>query len=123
MVSPSRRYWKVAFYGSAALVFLLSVVPSYDYLPGAFRINDKINHFVAFFMLSLLFDAAYGSLPVPGKGGILLFYGLAIELVQFFLPYRECSIVDWSVDIVAIAFYFAASRFVSRFLKHAGKSC
>ncbi len=62
--------------------------------------HDKANHILAFLVLAGLADLAYPG-PAPGRGGgkwlILLAYGLFIETVQYFSPYREFS--GW--DLVA----------------------
>lgn len=78
-------------------------------------INDKLAHLLAFFGLACLADfsfprARFGlSKIVP-----LLSYGLMIEIIQFFLPYRTFSLLDLAADTVGIAFYLVTLLLMSR---------
>jgi VanZ family protein len=70
-------------------------------------INDKVSHLLAFYVLSLLADFSFprhGS--VLSKALALLGYGLLIEVVQYFIPYRTCSLLDLSADGAGIALYW-----------------
>ncbi|MCC7277110.1 MAG: VanZ family protein [Chromatiaceae bacterium] len=72
--------------------------------------HDKANHILAFLVLAGLADLAYpGSAPGRGWGKwvSLLAYGLFIETVQFFLPYREFSGWDLVADGIGIWLYVA----------------
>jgi VanZ family protein len=68
--------------------------------------GDKILHFFAFVALSLLVDFAF---PRNRFGAVkiitLILYGLAIEVVQSFLPYRSASAADLLTDIAGICTY------------------
>jgi VanZ family protein len=74
--------------------------------------NDKINHLLAFAVLAALAD---GSFPGQGwaKWATLLGYGLTIEAVQIFLPYREASGWDLLADGAGIGLYVAGARLVA----------
>lgn len=66
---------------------------------------DKLLHAGAFFALALLADAGY---PGVGRGrqwAALMAFGLLIECVQWFLPYRESAIDDLVADAVGVAAY------------------
>ena len=70
-------------------------------------INDKVSHFLAFYVLSLLVDFSFPKYGfVLPKVFALLGYGLLIEIVQYFIPYRTCSLLDLSADGVGIALYW-----------------
>jgi len=75
-------------------------------IPVAGNINDKINHLAAFYTLALLVDFSW---PKSGfraaKACSLLGYGLAIEIVQYFLPYRSFSLFDLGADAVGMFIY------------------
>ncbi|MBI5026114.1 MAG: VanZ family protein [Nitrospirae bacterium] len=104
---------KILFYTALIVIFILAVVPNYNYLPDVFSISDLLNHFMAFFMLSILFDSAYRSLRPMNKMIILFSYGLFIEIVQYFVPYRDFSFIDLSIDGLAVSLYFLiVKRFV-----------
>lgn len=63
---------------------------------------DKSNHFIAFFTLYILLSLSYKELSTISKVTLLLLYGLQIELVQKFLPYRDFSFLDILADSVGI---------------------
>ncbi|MCM2328838.1 MAG: VanZ family protein [Lysobacter sp.] len=67
---------------------------------------DKFSHFAAFGVLALLADYAF---PAAGFGAAKVFalagYGLFIEGVQHFLPWREASFLDIVADGAGIAAY------------------
>ena len=76
-------------------------------VPVAKDINDKINHIAAFYVLSLLVDFSW---PKTGfrfsKVLWLLGYGLAIEIVQYFLPHRAFSLFDVGADAVGLLLFW-----------------
>jgi VanZ family protein len=69
-------------------------------------INDKITHLAGFYMLAWLADfssprsrcGVYKMLPLVG-------YGLLIEIIQFYLPYRSFSLLDMLVDGAGLLLY------------------
>jgi len=75
-------------------------------MPVVEHVNDKIEHAFAFFVLALLVDF---SMPESGFGPrkvlFLLGYGLAIEITQYFLPYRTFSLLDLTADGVGLFLY------------------
>ena len=80
-------------------------------LPGPviFDLNDKLNHLAAFFSLALLSDFAFrGNGFGAAKFLPLLGYGLLLESIQHFLPYREFSLLDLAADALGMALYAAS---------------
>ena len=69
------------------------------------RFSDKYRHLVAFWVLALLFDLAY-RFRVFYKFYYLIFYGVFIEAVQYFLPYRDFDIYDIFFNTLFIILYF-----------------
>ena len=67
--------------------------------------NDKFNHLIAFIVLSFLAHIAYPKVKKLKWATALFFYGLLIEAVQYFLPYREFSLLDLATDSVGIIAY------------------
>ncbi len=68
--------------------------------------GDKILHFLAFGTLALLADYAFPRSRFGFTKIILLvIYGLAIEVVQSYLPYRSASAADLLSDIIGICIY------------------
>ena len=70
-------------------------------------INDKVAHALAFLLLTLLADISFPearfSLRITYG---LAAYGMLIECIQFFLPYRSFSLLDFAADLLGIGVYF-----------------
>ncbi len=68
--------------------------------------NDKLDHLAAFFVLALLADFSF---PEQGyhwpKILPLLLFGLFIEIIQYFLPYRTFSWFDFLTDCIGLLCY------------------
>ncbi len=77
---------------------------------------DKLNHSFAFFILYILFSLSY-KLTIKYKLSLLLLFGLQIEIIQFFLPYRSFSLLDIFADLIGILvgiIYFEKVCFLKR---------
>jgi VanZ family protein len=65
--------------------------------------HDKITHFLAFGYLTGAFAVAYSPWTTwPRTAGIMLAYAALIEVVQAFIPSRQCSWLDFVTDGLAI---------------------
>jgi VanZ family protein len=89
-----------------AVIMYLATTP-YSY-PVVEDLNDKVSHILAFGTLAFLTDFSF---PIR-KFGLhkflwLLSYGLLIEFIQYFLPYREASVFDVMADCAGLAVYWA----------------
>ena len=97
------------FLFAAALVAITYLSTTSSSVPGVENVNDKVEHALAFFTLALLADFSW---PESGFGPLkflsLLGYGLAIEITQYFLPYRTCSLFDLGADAVGLFLYWMA---------------
>lgn len=70
-------------------------------------LSDKVIHIIVFFGFALLMDLATSREPFwLWKGMPLFFYGVGIEVVQYFTPDRTFSIMDMLADVVGILLYF-----------------
>ncbi|PID47371.1 MAG: teicoplanin resistance protein VanZ [Proteobacteria bacterium] len=69
---------------------------------------DKSNHLLAFFALYILFAFAFEKCLSKCKILALLTFGIQIECVQYFLPYRDFSFLDIFADGVGIFLGFLA---------------
>jgi VanZ family protein len=77
--------------------------------------NDKVKHILAFFTLAFLADYSTPKVRFNlSKGLMILAYGLLIEVVQYFLPYRESSLYDLAADAIGIAAYVLLYPALSR---------
>ena len=62
---------------------------------------DKVEHLLAFAALSLVFLRAYSDKPLWVITGCISF-GLAIELIQYFIPWRSAEAADLLADILGV---------------------
>lgn len=90
---------RISFYAAALLVGALSLVPG-QVLP-ATSVSDKLEHLLAYAALGLIgaTTARNGNRAVGSVLGVIAF-GIAIELVQSFLPGRLAEIGDAVADAV-----------------------
>lgn len=63
---------------------------------------DKANHFIAFFTLYLTLSFGYPNLKIFKKSILLVLFGLQIEIVQYFIPNRQFSLLDMLADCIGI---------------------
>ncbi|MBF0329896.1 MAG: VanZ family protein [Nitrospirae bacterium] len=101
---------KALLYTATLAILILSVVPNYKHLPEVFSLSDILNHLGAFVVLSALLDFAYSKLKTSQKIFMLLGYGLFIEIVQYFIPYRKFSVEDLLIDALGVAVYFLVTK-------------
>jgi VanZ family protein len=89
-----------------AVVAVLHLATTDRAYPGLELIWDKAKHAFAFLVLSLLLDFSlpeirFGWAKILG----LLGFGVLIEAIQYFIPYREASSLDVLADGVGIGLY------------------
>ena len=98
-----------------ALLFIaityLAIMPSN--VPVVDQANDKFKHILAFAVLAWGLSR-YWSWPWRRVAGVLLAYGIGIEIVQAFVPGRYSSGLDVLADCVGIAVGVGASRLLVR---------
>lgn len=103
------------------LITILFLATTSRSIPVAENVNDKANHLLAFGALALLGDFAFPATTFGLKKFLwLLSYGLLIELIQYFLPYREASFLDLMADATGLAIYWMFNR-VLRFFPLLGQ--
>lgn len=89
--------WRGLFYPLVAFILFLATSPMpKDSL-------DKINHLAAFLVMAVLMKLAHRRLHAVYLLLILGSFGMAIEIIQHFLPYRVFSLLDWLVDMGGVA--------------------
>ncbi len=103
-----------AFFGAIVVASYLAFAPVPE--DSVLRsISDKLQHLAAFFFLAFLLDFAYPHMPYRWrKALILLGYGLFIEVVQYFLPYRSASLLDWIADGLGLVLYAWSEHWLRR---------
>ncbi len=89
---------------SLLLILLLAMI-ELDH-PVINSVNDKLGHVMAFVYLAFVLDF---SIPDSQFNLLkiipLLGYGLLIEIIQYFLPYRTFSLFDFLADGAGIVLY------------------
>ena len=81
--------------------------------PPDLNVNDKLIHIVVFFGFAVLVDLSSSRKPFwLWKGLPLLIYGVAIEVMQYFTPFRSFSIMDMVADFAGILLYFTLKLIV-----------
>ncbi len=96
-------YFKTLFFIASFAILYLALVPSSNLLFLDFGLGDKFNHFMAFFILSLLLNRSSSSYEKRSRNVIaLILFGIFIEIVQYFVAYRSASIYDIFADILGI---------------------
>ena len=70
------------------------------------RFNDKFLHAAGFFVMAFISQLAHPTTRFIVLSVGLSCFGLTIELVQAYLPYRSFSLWDLGADILGIGLYF-----------------
>lgn len=92
----SPRIARSALYAAVIAITILALIPAQE-VPASTG-WDKTDHWLGFFTLSLLAAHAYPRLSFwPRLVPLLIAYGIAIEIAQWFTPDRQA---DWH-DVVA----------------------
>lgn len=93
--------------GYCLMIVILSSASTPDLMP-SIDYSDKVLHFVAFAVLSILFFRALRSTGFNTNVSILIFFtllfstlfGIFIELNQSFIPYRQAEAMDVGADVI-----------------------
>lgn len=95
------RLIRFLFWAAALFAFVMAVLP---HPPEPVRINDKIQHAVAFGVLGLLGSFAYPRRAATGLIVGLSAFGVLIEIAQA-IPFihRDSDPLDWLTDTIACA--------------------
>ena len=89
---------------------ILMMVSKPSGLTNAGLINDKFAHGMIFFVLAFLYSHSFGNNYGFRPVLILTGFGLLIEIIQYFLPWRSFSLLDWLADIIGIISYDVIHR-------------
>ena len=95
------------------IFFLLVIITSFSALsmPSETSISlthlDKFLHFSAFLVLSIFLDLSSTEPLIKKKMliSLLIAYALSIEVIQYFLPYRDAEFLDFLFDVLGILVY------------------
>jgi len=118
---PLVIYWLV--------LLVLTTLPGTD-LPKT-GINDKIEHFTAYFLLGILLSLTllFQNKFLKIKKYFSLFTGVIIglyaaldEIHQLFVPGRDCDIFDWTADIIGASIGILLIIFLLKIFQYSQKS-
>lgn len=92
---------------TAALLVITHLATTSLQYPMVESMYDKANHVLAFYALAFLADFSFpGNKFGAAKISSLLGYGLLIEVIQYFLPYRSFSLYDLAGDGAGLFLYW-----------------
>jgi len=81
--------------------------------PELFQVyGDKINHIVAFAVMIYLGSHTFSCKKIR-LFLYLLFWGIAIEVIQFYLPHRDFSFLDIIADIIGLFLGLFIFRYIA----------
>ncbi len=102
---------KILLYAVLFLIFVLSVIKiSNNNLPEE---SDKVVHFIMYFFCA----AALWLLDVKNYVVFAIGYGILIELIQYFIPWRSFSIGDIVADSFGALSFYLFVKFCWRRIK------
>ncbi|MFN3551933.1 MAG: hypothetical protein ACK4UL_02400 [Novosphingobium meiothermophilum] len=102
MVPIASRMARYAFWPALAFALVMAVLPHPPKLAGL-DVGDKVQHMLAFFVLTGLAGAGWPRLPLLRLALWLALVGAGIELVQAIPSLNRTSDWrDWAADSVAI---------------------
>ncbi|TNC81828.1 MAG: teicoplanin resistance protein VanZ [Oleiphilus sp.] len=99
---------RIVFYSALICGCVLAFSPGGNALHQ--HMNDKLLHGAGFVVMAFLAHAAHPHARILYPFIGLIFFGLLIELVQAFLPYRSFSVGDLLADIAGLAVYHVLFR-------------
>ena len=90
---------------TALLVIMHLATTKLNY-PVVDKLNDKVSHIMAFYTLAMLEDFSFPRTDFGlSKVLTLMAYGLLIEVIQYFIPYRTFSLYDLGADAIGVLMY------------------
>jgi len=99
-MSLLRRLFVIAFWGALLVAYVDAILPGKDAI--SLSVWDKLNHMIAFFVITFLARAAYPRIPIFRLFVMMAAFGAFIELSQA-LPmiHRDAEWDDWFADMIA----------------------
>jgi len=113
---------RLAFWAALLFALVMALLPKPPRLPG--NPSDKIQHILAFAVLTALALAAYTRASWVKIGFGLAIFGALIELGQLVpILHRDGSWLDWAADCAAVAAVLALGVPIRRaILRRAGRA-
>jgi VanZ family protein len=117
------RGWRAAAVSWAAAIAVFGVLPTQSTIHAVSGGRDELStaagHFVAYALLAFVLAVALDDWRLSrraalGAAALAVSLGVAIELVQAPLPYRDCQLADALVDVAGAALGLAAFSAAAR---------
>lgn len=97
----AQNIFRILFWLLLGIILAISIMPAGD-APTIFT-NDKLNHGLAFFTLSLMARLLWMRTNAAILFGLLMAFGGGIELLQWVMGFgRDADWLDFAADIAAI---------------------
>jgi len=93
------------FYFSGAIIVFSVLFFTQQSIPQGIPNSDKIGHIAVFFILALLLFKAVKFKRI-WQILLLLSYGIGVECIQHFIPYRAGSLADVVADATGLLFFY-----------------
>lgn len=98
----SERWFRLAFWGASMVAFMAAIWPRPLRIPG--EPSDKVQHILAFVVLTVLALAAYRRASFLRVIAGLALFGALIEVTQMIPALnRDAELLDWIADVSAVA--------------------
>ena len=111
------KFYRTLFFIYIIIVLILSVIPS----PEGFRLGgDKTKHVAAFVMFTWLFFVSYKETKYVYIFLWGLSFGILIEFIQYFIPWRSTEALDVLADVGGIAIGFILIKMVNMLKQKSG---
>jgi len=105
---------RILMWLAIAFAVTMALLPHPPHMP-VDQFGDKVEHMLAFAVMSLLGAVAHPDTPPVRLGERLSFLGALIEVFQS-IPalHRDCDVHDWIADTISIAVVLTLYVLVSR---------
>lgn len=103
----NRKFFMIIF--STTLIICCYLFFSQQNVPTSIKHSDKYGHILVFFTLSLLLYKSTG-LTIIKQILVLTGFGIGVEVIQSYIPYRSGGVDDVIADVIGILLFYYAAR-------------
>jgi VanZ family protein len=116
------RVARIAFWFALTVLSILFLLPQHYLASGVFDWWDKLQHSLAFCLLTILGLLAYATNKTPFQKQshriivAMVLYGALIEVLQSVSGWRYGEFGDWAADVVGVLLAWAIFAFTNRYI-------
>jgi VanZ family protein len=116
------RVARIAFWLALTVLSILFLLPQHYLAPDIFDWWDKLQHALAFCILTILCLLAYAGTKKQLQRQVhrivlaMVLYGALIEVLQSVSGWRYGEFGDWVADVVGVLFAWALFAFTNRYI-------